>query len=70
MYLLHAFIHHVTISLTVNKMTVSVGSNIVSDAIVHIGFVGNVPDAQRTMRSLLENKKVLLVTLPGAFTPT
>jgi peroxiredoxin len=49
---------------------VKVGDTIPPDVVVHIGFAGNTPTAPQTMGSLLKNRKVLLVTLPGAFTPT
>lgn len=37
---------------------------------VHVGFAGTQPDAPRTVESLVGTGKTLLVTLPGAFTPT
>jgi len=37
---------------------------------VHVGFAGNTPSAPQTTTSLLTGKKCLVVTLPGAFTPT
>jgi len=40
------------------------------DAIVHKGFAGNTPDAPQPMSAFVGKGKHLLVTLPGAFTPT
>lgn len=37
----------------------------------HEGFAGNTPAAIKTVREMFgDNKKILFVTLPGAFTPT
>ena len=48
----------------------SVGSAFPMDAIVHNGFAGNTPDSPQPMSSFLEGKRAIVVTLPGAFTPT
>ncbi len=35
-----------------------------------IGFLGKIPDARKSMPDLLKGKKCIVVSLPGAFTPT
>ena len=40
------------------------------DVIVHQGFAGNTPSAPKPMSAFLKGKKALVVSLPGAFTPT
>ena len=50
--------------------TVGVGSNFPMDVIVHHGFAGNTPDAPKPMSTFLSGAKALVVSLPGAFTPT
>ena len=49
---------------------IGVGSMFPMDVVVHKGFAGNTPDAPQPMSTFLKGKKVLLVSLPGAFTPT
>jgi len=52
-------------------MTVTVGSSFPTDAVVHVGFAGGPnPATPVTTGSLIKGLKVLVVTLPGAFTPT
>jgi len=52
-------------------MTVTVGSPFPTDAVVHVGFAGGpTPATPVTTGSLISGLKVLVVTLPGAFTPT
>ncbi|EOD05804.1 hypothetical protein EMIHUDRAFT_219912 [Emiliania huxleyi CCMP1516] len=52
-------------------MTVTVGDSFPTDAVVHIGFAGG-PNPATPVKtgSLITGRKVLVVTLPGAFTPT
>ena len=52
------------------KKGVGVGSTFPMDVIVHQGFAGNTPDAPKPMSAFLTGKKCLVVSLPGAFTPT
>jgi len=40
------------------------------DVVVHQGFAGNTPDAPKPMSAFLTGIKALVVSLPGAFTPT
>ena len=40
------------------------------DVGVDIGFLGLSDDAKKSTKSLCDGKKVLWVSLPGAFTPT
>ena len=40
------------------------------DVVVHQGFAGNTPSAPKPMSTFLNGIKALVVTLPGAFTPT
>ena len=49
---------------------VGVGSLFPMDVIVHNGFAGNTPSAPTKMSTFLNGIKALVVTLPGAFTPT
>ena len=49
---------------------IKVGDTFPTDIIVHIGFAGNTPSAPQKTGSLVGDKKCLVVTLPGAFTPT
>jgi peroxiredoxin len=49
---------------------IKVGDTIPMDVVVHQGFAGNTPDAPKPMSAFLKGKNVLLVSLPGAFTPT
>ena len=49
---------------------INVGDTIPMDVVVHVGFAGNTPDAPQPMSKLLKGNNVLLVSLPGAFTPT
>ena len=49
---------------------IKVGDTFPKDVTIHIGFAGNTPTAPQTTGSLLAGKKILVVTLPGAFTPT
>lgn len=49
---------------------IAVGGAFPKDVTVHIGFAGNTPSAPQSSGSLVAGKKVLFVTLPGAFTPT
>ena len=49
---------------------IGVGSMVPMDVVVHKGFAGNTPSAPQPMSAFLKGKKVLLVSLPGAFTPT
>ena len=52
-------------------MTIAVGDAFPTGAVVHIGFAGGpTPATPVTSKSLVDGKKVLVVTLPGAFTPT
>ena len=52
------------------KPTIKVGDTFPMDVVVHQGFAGNTPDAPKKMSSFLSGKKCLVVSLPGAFTPT
>ena len=54
----------------VASKAVGVGSAFPMDAIVHCGFAGNTPSAPQPMKNFLAGKKALVVSLPGAFTPT
>jgi len=47
-----------------------VGSTFPMDVVVHQGFAGNTPDAPKPMSAFLTGIKALVVSLPGAFTPT
>ena len=49
---------------------IKVGDLFPTDVTVHIGFAGNTPSAPQKTGSLVGDKKCLVVTLPGAFTPT
>ena len=52
-------------------MTIKVGDNFPTDAVLHIGFAGGpTPSTRVATGALTAGKKVLFVTLPGAFTPT
>ena len=57
-------------SIELGEPKVKVGDAFPADVTVHIGFAGNTPSAPQTTGSLVAGKKVLFVTLPGAFTPT
>ena len=50
---------------TSRAMVAAVGSKFPVDTKVHLGFKNEV-----TMGDLINGKKILLVSLPGAFTPT
>ena len=52
------------------KPGVGVGSPFPMDAVVHCGFAGNTPTAPQPMKNFLAGKTCLVVSLPGAFTPT
>ena len=54
----------------VGSGTIGVGSTFPMDTIVHLGFAGNTPDAPKPMSTFLSGAKALVVSLPGAFTPT
>jgi peroxiredoxin len=56
--------------MSLGKPTIKVGDTLPMDVLVHKGFAGNTPDAPQKMSAFLKGKKVLLVSLPGAFTPT
>ena len=56
--------------MSLGKPTIAVGAKFPSDVVVHVGFAGNTPSAPQTVGSLVAGKKILFVTLPGAFTPT
>lgn len=56
--------------MSLGEPAIKVGDKIPADVVVHVGFAGNTPTAPQTIGSLLTGKKCLLVTLPGAFTPT
>jgi len=43
---------------------------LIFQVVVHVGFAGNTPSAPQKMETLLAGKKALVVSLPGAFTPT
>lgn len=64
-----AAIGQILLNSTVAK-TIGVGSNFPMDTIVHCGFAGNTPDAPKPMSHFLSGIKALVVSLPGAFTPT
>ena len=49
---------------------VAVGDSFPTDAVVHIGFAGGPSPATPIPSSKLTEGNVLVVTLPGAFTPT
>jgi len=49
---------------------IAVGDTFPMDVVVHQGFAGNTPDAPKPMSHFLKGKKALVVSLPGAFTPT
>ena len=50
--------------------SIGVGSTFPMDTVVHCGFAGNTPDAPQPMSHFLSGIKALVVSLPGAFTPT
>ena len=54
----------------VGAAAIGVGSMFPMDVIVHQGFAGNTPSAPKPMSAFLKGKKALVVSLPGAFTPT
>lgn len=56
--------------LSATGPSIGVGSNFPMDVIVHHGFAGNTPDAPKPMSHFLNGIKALVVSLPGAFTPT
>ena len=56
--------------MSLGSPKVAVGDTFPQDVIVHIGFAGNTPSAPQPSGVLVNGKKVLFVTLPGAFTPT
>ena len=64
-----AAIGQLLLSASVQK-GVGVGSTFPMSAIVHQGFAGNTPDAPKPMSAFLTGVKALVVSLPGAFTPT
>ena len=64
-----AAIGNLLLSSSLSK-AVGVGSNFPMDVIVHQGFAGNTPDAPKPMSAFLTGVKALVVSLPGAFTPT
>ena len=59
-----------SLSMSLGEPTIKVGDKMPADVVVHIGFAGNTPSAPQKLGGLLAGKKVLLVSLPGAFTPT
>ena len=58
------------LAMSLGEPKIKVGDKFPTDVIVHQGFAGNTPDAPKTTGTLLSGKKCLVVTLPGAFTPT
>ena len=56
--------------MSLGEPIIKVGDTFPTDVIVHIGFAGNTPTAPQKVGSLTAGKKVLFVSLPGAFTPT
>ena len=56
--------------MSLGEPKIKVGDTMPMDVIVHQGFAGNTPDAPKPLSAFLKGKKVLLVSLPGAFTPT
>ena len=56
--------------MSLGEAKIKVGDEFPKDVTVHIGFAGNTPSAPQSSGSLVAGKKVLFVTLPGAFTPT
>ena len=56
--------------MSLGEPKIKVGDTMPMDVIVHQGFAGNTPSAPQPMKTFLAGKKVLLVSLPGAFTPT
>jgi len=56
--------------MSLGEPKIKVGDSFPTDVIVHVGFAGNTPSAPQTIGSLVAGKKCLVVTLPGAFTPT
>jgi hypothetical protein len=58
------------VAMSLGEPKIKVGDTFPADVVVHVGFAGNTPEAPQTMGSLLSGKKCLVVTLPGAFTPT
>ena len=57
-------------AMSLGAPKIKVGDTIPMDVVVHQGFAGNTPDAPKPMSAFLKGKNVLLVSLPGAFTPT
>jgi len=56
--------------MSLGEPKVKVGDKFPMDVVVHVGFAGNTPTAPQKMEALLTGKKALVVSLPGAFTPT
>ena len=56
--------------MSLGEPIIKVGDAFPKDVTVHIGFAGNTPTAPQKSGDLVAGKKVLFVTLPGAFTPT
>ena len=54
----------------ISNGVIGVGSNFPMDVVVHQGFAGKFPDAPKPMSTFLKGAKALVVSLPGAFTPT
>ena len=61
---------HVAVSMSLGSPKIKEGDVFPKDVIVHVGFAGNTPSAPQSTGSLVDGKKCLVVTLPGAFTPT
>jgi len=52
-------------------MVIKVGDEFPTTAVVHIGFAGGpTPCTPTTTKDIMCTGKILVVTLPGAFTPT
>ena len=56
--------------MSLGEAKIKVGDTMPMEVVVHKGFAGNTPDAPQPMSAFLKGKNVLLVSLPGAFTPT
>jgi len=64
-----AAIGQILLNTSVAK-AIGLGSAFPMDVVVHQGFAGNTPDAPKPMSAFLTGVKALVVSLPGAFTPT
>lgn len=65
-----AFISSALAGAPTPAKTAAAGDMFPMDAVVHQGFAGNTPDAPKPMSAFLKGVSALVVSLPGAFTPT